>query len=64
MTKLLEQAIEAARRLSPTEQDELAALINRRVIEARLAESDASYAVEGGAPAATFFDRLEKKYGG
>jgi len=64
MTKQLEQAIEAARALPDAVQDELARLIQRRVLDERLARSDALYEQQGGIPAAEFFDTLEKKYGG
>lgn len=64
MTKQLEQAIEAARQTSETTQDELALMIKRRILDERLAASDASYAAKGGKPAAEVFNRLIRKYGG
>ena len=64
MTKLLEQAIEAARLLPEEAQNELAEVISRQIIEARLAKSDAAYAAHGGTPAEEVFDRLALKYGG
>jgi len=64
MTKEFEQAFEAAPRLPETTQDELALMIKRRIIDERLAKSEASYATKGGVPAEEVFDRLIRKYGG
>ena len=63
MTKLLEDAVNAAKTLPPDVQDELALIIQRRIIDERLASSDVRYAAEGGIEAETFFDELDRKYG-
>lgn len=64
MTKLLDQAFEAAQALPDDAQDELAHAISRQVIALKLARSDASYDAEGGETANALFDRLARKYGG
>ena len=64
MTSKLDEAVAAAKRLPEDEQDSIAALINRQVLERAVARGEASLAAGGAIPAEAVFDRLERKYGG
>lgn len=62
MSKTLDEAIAAGRKLPEAAQDELAEVITRQIIDRQLALSEASLAAHGGTSAVTVFDRLIAKY--
>jgi len=64
MIKELEQTLAEASKLPKADQLELADLIERKIIERKIAAGIESFDKYGGKPADEVLDRLARKYGG